>query len=102
MKGHRYRITVEALDAADATVPLSFEAVSNDELLGIVARVRESGRWDDDTAAQLAVGLKLFGEVLLQERKGELFAPLSNGAFKEFMHGFKAAMQAERGAASGG
>jgi len=94
MKGHRYRITVEPLDAADTTAPFSFEAVSHDELLGIVERVRASGRWDADTAAQLAVGLKLFGEVLLAERKSALFTPLSDGPFKEFMQGFKSAMQA--------
>ena len=95
MKGHRYRITVEPLDAgAHSDTPFSFEAVSHDELCGIVERVRASGRWDADTAAQLAVGLKLFGEVLLQERKSELFTPLSEGPFKDFMQGFKAAMKA--------
>jgi hypothetical protein len=101
MKGHRYRITIEPLDGAtDTAVPFSFEAVSHDELFGIVERVRASSRWDADTAAQLAVGLKLFGEVLLQERKSELFTPLTGGSFKEFMQGFKAAMQAEPDGAS--
>lgn len=88
MKQHRYRITVEHL--ADATgepsrdaEPLQFEAGSHDDLFAIVDRMRGRGDFDADTAATLALGIKLFGEVMLTHREHSLFAELAPhfGAF---------------------
>ncbi|MGC3964144.1 MAG: DUF3861 domain-containing protein [Rhodocyclaceae bacterium] len=79
MKQHRYRITVEHIADAkgnpiDGAAPLQFEARNHDELLSIVERVRSRGEFDADTAAAMAVGMKLFGEVMLENRDHPLFA----------------------------
>ena len=80
MKGHLYRITVEHLEDAKGNAveaePLAFEARNHDDLLPIVARMRARGMFEPDEAAALAIGLKLFGEVMLHHREHELFAPL--------------------------
>lgn len=81
MKQHRYRISVEHLaDAQGApsthAAPLSFEAGNHDDILAIVERMRARGEFDADTAAALAVGLKLFGEVMLTHKTHPLFAEL--------------------------
>ena len=92
MKGYRYRITVEPLSDAKGEpipqAPLVFEAVNHDELLGLAQRVRERGEFDENTAASLLIGLKLFSEVMLQNRQKPLFAPLLPH-FREFMQRFK-------------
>lgn len=92
MKEHRYRITVEHLSTpredSPLHAPLRFESGNHDEILGIVDRMRERGRFDDDTAAALAVGLKLFGEVVLQHRKESPFAEI-----REPLHAFIGAIK---------
>lgn len=88
MKQHRYRITVEHLADANGqpstyAEPLQFEAGNHDDMLAIVARMRQRGDFDADTAASLAIGLKLFSEVMLMHRDHPLFAELAPhfGAF---------------------
>lgn len=82
MAQYRYKVTLERVPGADGSVRgnsadrLSFEADNHDDLFDIIRRQRAKGVWDDDTAAQLAVGLKLFGEVALHHRKDPLFEPL--------------------------
>lgn len=88
MKQHRYRITVDYLADKDGTPPatptsLQFETGNHDELLGIVERIRQRGDFDADTAASFALGLKLFGEVMLTHRDHPLFEEMGPqfGAF---------------------
>ncbi len=92
MKGYRYRVTVEPLEDSKGEpireAPLSFETVNHDELLGLVQRVRQRGEFDEDTAASLLIGLKLFSEVMLHNKEKPLFAPLLPH-FREFMKRFK-------------
>lgn len=96
MSAHTYRITLEytggKAEGPDAPAPLSFTAANHDNLFEIVERVRRSGRFDQDTAAALAVGMKLFSEVLLQHRDDPLFGPIA-GAYREFIGQFKTAMK---------
>ena len=68
---------------------LSFEADNHDDIFDIVRRQRSKGVWDDATAAQLAVGLKLFTEVTLHHRKDPLFEPLMQ-PMREFIGRLKA------------
>lgn len=68
---------------------LEFTAENHDDLFNIVRRQRAKGIWDEDTAAQLAVGLKLFTEVSLHHRNDPLFAPLMP-AMREFIGRLKA------------
>lgn len=88
MKQHRYRITVDYLADKDGMPPaapsrLQFETGNHDELLGIVERIRQRGDFDADTAASFALGLKLFGEVMLTHRDHPLFEEMGPqfGAF---------------------
>lgn len=88
VKGYRYRITVEPLDGPKGEpieqAPLVFEAVNHDEIIGLVERRRQRGEFDTDTAASLMVGLKLFSEVMLQNKNNPLFSPLMPH-FRDFM-----------------
>jgi len=80
MKQHRYRVTVEhvadAKGAPSTHEPLVFDAVSHDDIIAIARRMQGRGDFDGDTAAQLAIGLKLFGEVVLENRANPMFAAL--------------------------
>ena len=93
-KGHRYRVTVEYLkdikgEAVDKE-PLTFETTNHDEIFQIVERIRNKGLFDETEAAAFAVGLKLFSEVMLNNKDNTLFTPL-RPAFGEFMQGLKKA-----------
>ncbi len=93
MKQHRYRITVEHL--ADArgnpsthAEPLRFEAGNHDDILAIAERMRGRGEFPAETANALAVGLKLFSEVMLENRGHPLFADFAPH-FRAFMQHLK-------------
>ena len=96
MSAHNYRITLEYTggkkEGADAPAPLSFEVGNHDDLFAIIANVRRSGMYDDDTAAALALGMKLFSEAMLTNRKDPLFAPMW-AAYGEFIGQFKERMR---------
>src|SRR6476620_9849355 len=87
MKGYRYRGTVEPIEGPRGEQiehdPLTFEAVNHDEILGLVDRRRQSGEFDENTAACMMVGLKLFSEVMLHNKENPLFSPLMPH-FREF------------------
>ena len=99
MSAHQYRITLEYLGGKHARperhVPLTFEAGNHDDLFQIIQNVRASQLYDQDTAAALALGMKLFGEVMLQHGKDPMFAPLVV-AYREYIGTFKQRMQAAR------
>lgn len=79
-KVHHYRVTLERLSSTAEPViaksSLSFETTNHDDILAIVQRMQQRGDFEPDTAAALAVGLKLFGEVMLHERDNPLFVEL--------------------------
>jgi hypothetical protein len=91
-KGHLYRITVEYLkDIKGESVekePLTFETTNHDEIFQIVERTTKKGLFDADESAAFAVGLKLFSEVMLNNKDNDLFKPL-RPAFGEFMQRLK-------------
>ncbi|MRD71793.1 DUF3861 family protein [Rhodocyclus tenuis] len=92
MAHHRYRITVEPLaddTSSDAAASaLHFEVANHDDILHVVERLRTRADLPPDTAAALGVGLKLFGEVLLEHRTHPLFRELYPH-FGEFMRTLK-------------
>lgn len=92
MKGHLYRITVDHLEDAKGNRlnadPLVFEARNHDDLLDIVRKLQARDQFAQDEAASLAIGLKLFSEVMLHHRDDELFKPLLPH-FVEFMKNLK-------------
>ena len=93
MKQHRYRITVEHLALPDGSSPgpersFSFETGNHDDIGSIVARMGQRGDLPQADATALAVGLKLFSEVMLQHRGHPLFADFGPH-FKAFMQRLK-------------
>lgn len=93
MKQHRYRVTVEhLLDAKGAPsaykAPLQFEVGNHDDIFDIVERVRRRSDFDETTNTALAVGLKLFSEVMLENRGCPLFADFMPH-FSDFMKKLK-------------
>jgi Domain of Unknown Function with PDB structure (DUF3861) len=95
MKQHRYRITVEHIASADGEpgtggLPLEFEVGNHDEILSLVERIRQRDLFDANTATAFTVGLKLFSEVMLENRKHPLFDEF-RPHFAEFMKRLKSA-----------
>ncbi|SDR18128.1 protein of unknown function [Pseudoxanthomonas sp. CF385] len=93
MKQHRYRVTLEHLaDAKGAAstydAPLRFEVGNHDDVFAIVARLRQRDDLPPDAATPLAVGLKLFSEVMLENRGHPLFAEFAPH-FRDFMKTLK-------------
>ena len=103
MNSYRYRVTVEQVadergQAVDGR-SLVFEAACHDELLGLVERVRAKRIVATaNGSAAMMVGLKLFGEIALAERKSPMFAEV-HAALGNFIRALKAAPDA---AAAGG
>jgi len=96
MIAHNFRITLEYIGGkkeAEPPAPLSFEAGNHDDIFEIIARVRGAGRFEHDEAAALALGMKLFGEVMLKHRDDPLFAPIT-AAYRDYITGFKEQMRA--------
>lgn len=95
MSAHQYRITLEyagGKKAADPPGPLSFEAGNHDDIFEIIERVRGSRLFEDDEAAALALGMKLFSEVMLAHRDEPLFAPIA-AAYRDYITQFKTRMR---------
>ena len=81
MKQHSYRITVEHLRDAKGEpsryeAPLQFDVGNHDDIFEIVERVRRREDFNENTNTALAVGLKLFSEVMLENRGNPLFEDL--------------------------
>lgn len=90
MPGYRYLITIEPMTDRKGEpidkAPVTFEAENHNEILGIIERLqmREDLDFGKDKTAAFALGLKLFSETMMENRKHPLFAPLRT-AFTEFM-----------------
>lgn len=97
MKKHRYRVTVEHLSCPDGAPspyaqPLQFEVGNHDDIYAIVERMRQRGDFERDTATAFGVGLKLFGEVMLENKDHPLFADFKTH-FGQFMKNLKKGRQ---------
>jgi len=78
MKQHQYHITVQHLADAKGqptiyTENLEFNVANHDDIFSIVERLQQSAFFDEETTRAFAVGLKLFSEVMLENRNHELF-----------------------------
>ena len=92
MKNHLYRITVEHLTDAQgnpgSAAPLRFEVANHDEIFSIIERIRAQGFLDPAEASAFGLGLKLFGETLLNQRDTAPFDALAPH-FGQFMKALK-------------
>jgi hypothetical protein len=88
MNSYRYKVTVEKIaDAKGQSVAgenMSFEAVNHDDILAIAERAATKVPFDDNLARQMAIGLKLFGEVVLMRKDDPMFAAV-RPALREFI-----------------
>jgi hypothetical protein len=80
----RFRITVEPLSETENSAPLSFEADNHDDILAIARRMNGRFELDEQSSYAFAIGLKLFGEVILKNRARVPFSSI-RPAMAEFM-----------------
>ena len=75
---YKYRITLEPTTQSQTPQgsTTQFQVQNHDDLLEIVEAVRSKGLLDADKSAALAVGLKLFSEIVMEKRSDPLFEPL--------------------------
>lgn len=67
---HKYVVTLKELDSFNANLASAcFEVSNHDDLLRIIEAVRAKQIFDKDKSAALALGLKLFLEVVLEKRR---------------------------------
>lgn len=92
MPSYKYRITVAPLAEGEEPVkaPVTFDVENHDDILKIaeMLKAREDIGFDERTTLEFTVGLKLFSEVMMRNRKHRLFEPLRD-SFKQFMMGLK-------------
>lgn len=92
-RANRYRLTLEQLELANgeksSQAPLQLEFDNHDEIFGIIERMKQRNAFGDlNQAAEFAIGLKMFSEVMLKNRDNPLFEELAP-AFREFMKRLK-------------
>jgi|SRR5690554_1350657 hypothetical protein len=96
MKQHKYRITLEHLSNPKGEVlgysPLQFEVGNHDDIFKIVELMRSRGDLKENDATAFALGLKLFSEVMLENKQNPLFASFKND-FGKFMKELKAGVK---------
>ena len=96
MKQHKYRITLEHLEdpkgGSLGYAPLQLEVGNHDDIFKIVERMRGRGDLDENSATAFAIGLKLFGEVMLENRENPLFSGFRSD-FGRFMKQLKAGVK---------
>lgn len=92
MKQHRYRLTLEHLsDPKGASLgysPLQLEVGNHDDIFKIIEKIQHRGDLSESDATAFAIGLKLFGEVMLENRELPLFAAFQK-EFGQFMKALK-------------
>ena len=92
MKQHQFRLTLEHLADKDGNPvtdePLVFQAPSHDNIFDIVKLREQRENITPEMAQRFAVGLKLMGEVMLENKEYPLFAELKPH-FMEIMKAVK-------------
>ena len=93
MKQHQYFVTVQHLKDAKGEVStyaekLEFYTRNHDDIFQIVEKLKSAAFFDEQTTQSFAVGLKLFSEVMLEQRNHPLFAEFSPH-FRDFMKQMK-------------
>lgn len=90
---NKYYLTLSLKEYANGkTEPakeLGIQFDNHDEIFGIIDKIRDKNIFENpDEATQFAIGLKLFSEVKLKNRKNPLFEEL-NEVFPIFMKKLK-------------
>lgn len=98
-RAHQYKLTLEYLkDAKGETMqaaPVELNFQNHDDIFSIIERLKAKDFFgDSNQSAELAIGLKLFGEVMLRNRNHPLFEDLTP-VWGNFMKKLKAAPDKE-------
>ena len=93
MKQHQYQITVQHLADAQGnpstyTDKLEFKTGNHDDIFAVLERLQQAELFDECTTQSFTVGLKLFGEVILENKDHPLFEELKP-QFMQFMKTLK-------------
>lgn len=64
----------DAQGAPSIHKPLQFEVGNHDDIISVIEKPRTRGDLSEDAATAFGVGLKLFGEVMLENRDHPLFS----------------------------
>ena len=82
----KYKITVEEIlvERKPSEEKLEFETDSHDNLIKIVEQLKQKTDFNNEEAASLGIGLKLFTGVMLKNKENPLFNNLIP-QFKDFM-----------------
>ena len=94
MKQHQYEVTVKHIADAQGQPPsysevLQFQAYNHDDLFKILEKLAKANLLDDEKTKAFTVGLKLFGETLLENKD----IPLFKEFLPQFAHFMKALKQ---------
>jgi hypothetical protein len=77
MSSHLFTFTVDHVEDAKGnqvtSAPLTFSARTHEDLFKIVEKMKQKLDFEEGDATTFAIGLKLFGEVLMKNRDKELF-----------------------------
>jgi hypothetical protein len=84
---HQYKFTVESLNNPNEST-IEFETQTREDLFKIVEMMKQKSGLDEADSTALAVGLKLFGEVMMLNRDKELFRQIKPH-FADFMKTLK-------------
>lgn len=91
-RNNKYKIHLQEIELKDGTQSgefIEFEFENHDNILEIIKKIQAKNILEDkNKEIEFAVGLKLFSEVLLQNRKNPLFEDI-NIAFRDFMKKIK-------------
>lgn len=90
---NKYRLTLEqvslAKEEAPLQSPLNLEFENHDEIFSIIEKINAKNLFiDAQEGTEFALGLKLFSEVMIKNRKNPLFDEFSP-AFAAFMKKLK-------------
>ena len=93
MKQHQYEITLKHIADAQGnpstyTEALQFNAYNNDDLFKFLEHLNQANLLDDEKTKAFAVGLKLFGEALLENKDLPVFKDFMP-QFVQFMKSLK-------------
>ncbi|ARD22919.1 DUF3861 domain-containing protein [Shewanella japonica] len=93
-KGHQYRITIEEINLADNQTgqTLDFEFQDREDVLNVVEKLQKGSGLEPQEATKVALGLRLLGPIMMQNRKHQLFAEFMPH-FKNFMHHLKSTVK---------
>lgn len=99
MKQHQYEVTLKHVADADGNPStyreiLQFNTANHDDIFKVLARLQQAELFDEHTTQSFAVGLKLFGEVMLENKKHPLFAEFFP-QFVQFMQKMKGSIKAQ-------